>query len=294
MLELRGIFPALATPRHEDESLDLDGLRVLVRHLLEAGVHGIFAAGTTGEGFALSLQEREQVVGAVVDEVGDRAPVIAGAGGDSTATVIQQCAVAAGAGANAICAVTPSFIHPSQEEEHQHYRNIAGASPVPVLVYHHPRVTHNPLEPETILRIAALDNVAGMKESSGDLNLALGILADAPETFAFFGGHDSLILSVLEFGARGAIAATANIAPRLLVELYEAFCDGDLPGARRAQRQVARLRQCFALGSPPVVTKEALRLLGLPAGPCASPMGRLGPQAWAELVKLLREVGLLA
>ena len=292
-MELKGIFPALATPRHEDESLDTEALRALVRHVLNSGVHGIFAAGTTGEGYALSLSEREEVVGTVVDEVGKSAPVIAGAGGDSTRQAIEQCRVAASAAADAVCVVTPSFIHPSQEEECRHYRAIAEASPLPILIYHHPRVTHNPLDADTILRIAALDNVVGMKESSGDLSLGLNVLAGAPDDFALFGGHDSLILSLLEFGAKGAIAATANIAPRLLADVYESFRAGDREAARRAQNKVAHLRNCFTLGMPAVVVKEALGLLGLPAGPCASPVAPLSDAARDELAELLREVGLL-
>lgn len=291
-MELKGIFPALATPRHEDGAPDLEGVRRLARHVVDSGVHGVFGAGTTGEGFALSLEEREQVVGTIVDEVGEDVPVLGGAGGDCTRAVIEQCEACASAGADAVCVVTPSFIHPSQEEEYEHYRAIAQASRLPVLVYHHPRVTHSPLEADTIVRIAGLDNVIGMKESSGDLALGLSVLLRVPDDFAFFGGQDSLILGLLQFGASGAIAATGNIAPRVLASLYQAFCRGDLEEAQAAQRKIVRVRECLTLGPPPAAVKEALRLLGLPAGPCASPIARLGGEARERIAAILREVGL--
>ena len=287
-MKIHGIIPAMVTPFHADESLNEDALRQLVNHLIAGGVHGLFPTGSQGEFYALTPDEKQRVWEIVVDEAAGRTPVYAGTGAITTREVIALNKRAERAGIQAVSVLTPLFITPTQDELYHHYISIADATTLPVLLYNNPGRTGVHLSPGLVGRLAEHPNSIGGKDSSGDLSLTLEYfsLTDS-DSFAVLMGRDTLIYAGLLHGAAGAIAATANVAPALVVAIYEAFIAGDLDRALAAQNALAPLRQAFELGTFPGVIKHALALLGIPAGPARGPVGTLSPENYEKLRLIL-------
>ena len=285
---VHGIIPAMVTPFRPDESLDLDALRRLTRHLIEGGVHGLFPTGSQGEFYALTPGERQRIWETVVEETQGRIPVYAGTGAITTTEVIALNRIAERAGASAVSVITPYFISPTQEELYHHYMAIADATALPVILYSNPGRTGGlNLSAALVSRLAQHPNIVGIKDSSGDLSLTMAYLAATNEAFTVLLGRDTLILAGLIHGAKGSITATANAAPKLVVAIYEAFLQGNLEAALDAQRRLAPLRDAFSLGTFPVVVKEALGLIGIPVGPTRAPVGPLAEDQRAKLRAVL-------
>ncbi len=292
-LVVKGIIPAMVTPLDQDEKLDESGIREVINYLIDSGVHGIFVCGSQGESYALSEDERKRVVEIAVDEVNGRVPVYAGTGAVTTKATIELSRYAMDAGADAVTVVTPYFIRPSQDELYMHYKRVAESVDIPVMIYNNPGRTNVNLEAETVKRLAEIDNIVGIKDSSGDLTLTAQYIMECPDDFAVLAGRDSLILATLLYGGKGAVAATANVAPRLVVGIYENFIKGDLEKARELQFKLLPLRLAFSLGTFPVVVKEAMNLLGKPSGPAKGPVSYLPEEKRAKLKSLLEELDLL-
>jgi len=292
-LTVKGIIPAMVTPLDGNEEIDEAGIRELINYLVESGVHGIFVCGSQGESYALTEDEKRRVIEVTVDEVNGRVPVYAGTGAVTTKATIRLSRYAVDAGADAVTIVTPYFIRPSQDELYTHYRRIAESVDSPVLIYNNPGRTNVNLEAETVKKLAEIDNIVGIKDSSGDLTLTAQYIMECPSDFAVLAGRDSLILATLLYGGKGAVAATANVAPKLVVNIYESFIHGDLEKARELQFKLLPLRLAFSLGTFPVVVKEAMNLLGRPSGPAKSPVSSLPEEKKAKLKLLLEELGLI-
>jgi len=292
-LVVKGIIPAMVTPLDQDEKLDESGIREVINYLIDSGVHGIFVCGSQGESYALSEDERKRVVEIAVDEVNGRVPVYAGTGAVTTKATIELSRYAMDVGADAVTVVTPYFIRPSQDELYMHYKRVAESVDIPVMIYNNPGRTNVNLEAETVKRLAEIDNIVGIKDSSGDLTLTAQYIMECPDDFAVLAGRDSLILATLLYGGKGAVAATANVAPKLVVGIYENFIKGDLKKARELQFKLLPLRLAFSLGTFPVVVKEAMNLLGKPSGPAKSPVSSLPEEKRAKLKSLLKELDLL-
>lgn len=286
----KGIVPAMVTPFNKDESLNLDALRQLTRHLIAGGVHGLFAVGSQGEFWALDLVEKRKVIETVVAETAGRVPVYAGSGAPTTREAVRITQMAAAAGANAVSVITPYFISPSADELYDYYVAIAKASSVPVLLYNNPGRTGVNLSPDLVRRLSQVDNIVGIKDSSGDLTQTGEYIRRTGGDFAVLAGRDTMILSTLVYGGKGAIAATANVAPRLIVEIYDAFVAGDMKRALEAQYKLAPLRIAFEMGSFPVVIKDALEFIGIPAGPTRGPIRGISADKKASL----RDIALAA
>jgi 4-hydroxy-tetrahydrodipicolinate synthase len=285
-----GIIPALVTPLHEDETLNEAALRRLVRHLIEGGVHGLFVQGSQGEFWAFDPEEKRRILEAVVEEAGGSVPVYGGTAGVTTRETIALTRMAEQAGVDGVSIVTPFFVSPSQQELYEHYAAIAAATALPILLYNNPTRTGVNLAAETVARLAELENIVGVKDSSGNLSLTAAYVHATPESFAVLMGQDTLILAGLLYGCVGAVAATANVLPRLVVEIYERFQAGEVAGAKRAQERLATLRDAFGWGTFPVVIKEAANMLGLEAGPARRPVGPLSEDARGKLAQLLRDL----
>ncbi|MGQ9552892.1 MAG: 4-hydroxy-tetrahydrodipicolinate synthase [Anaerolineae bacterium] len=293
ILGVYGIIPAMVTPL-KDDHINGAALRQLVDYLIAGGVHGLFATGSQGEFYALNPDERRQVWEITLDQAAGRVPVYAGTGAVTTSEAAQLAVLAEKAGVDAISVLTPYFITPSQEELYQHYRAIAEATSLPLLLYGNKDRTGVPLNVDTVARLAEVPNIVGIKDSSGDMTLMAEYIRCAPPSFAVLAGRDTLIYGALCYGAKGAIAATANVAPALVARIYERFEAGDLAGAAEAQRQLAPLRLAFGLGSFPVVIKEALDMMGFQAGPARRPVGPLSESQRRQLREVLEDMGLLA
>ena len=290
-LNIHGIIPALVTPFDADEQINEAALRQLVNYLIDGGVHGLFPTGSQGEFFALTAAERARVWAIVVDETAGRVPVYAGTGAVTTREVIALNRRAEQAGVDAVSVITPYFINPTQEELYRHYIAIADATTLPVILYNNPGRTGGlALSVDLVARLAQHPNIVGIKDSGGDLSNAMALIRQTGDDFTVLMGRDTLIYAALLHGAQGAITATANVAPTLVVEIYEAFVTGDLERALAAQYRLAPLRHAFGLGTFPVVVKEALRLVGIDAGPARAPVGPPSPENVAQLKRVVTDL----
>ena len=291
--EPKGIIPAMVTPVTPQGKINVEALRKLTNYLIKGGVHGLFPIGSQGEFYALTFEEKKRVIEVVIEETGGRVPVYAGTGAVTTREAVALTQMAEAAGANAVSVITPYFIRPNESELFDFYGAIATSTRLPILLYNNPARTGVNLSTDFVVRASKIDNVVGIKDSSGDLTHTAEYIRRTDRTFSVLVGRDTLIYGTLCYGGKGAIAATANVAPRLLVEIYEAFQSGDLKRSLDAQFRLAPLRLAFDLGTFPVVIKEALNLIGIDAGVGIPPVGGISPKAKEDLREILDNMGLL-
>ena len=237
--------------------------------------------------------EKKRVIEVVVEETGGRVPIYAGTGAVTTREVIALTKMAEAAGVSAVSVLTPFFIRPNDEELFEHYKTIAKATRLPVLLYNNPQRTGVPISADFVVRASKIENIVGIKDSSGDLTLTSEYIRRTGEKFSVLAGRDTLIYGTLCYGGRGAIAATANVAPKVVVEIYEAFQAGDWKRSLEAQFRLAPLRLAFDLGTFPVVIKEALNLIGIDAGVGIPPVGGISSKAKEDLKEILKNMKLL-
>ena len=293
-MRIHGIIPPVATPMLDNEDLDLPRLRWFINHLIASGVHGIFVLGTNSEFYALDEREKQEVIATAVEEVRGRVPVFAGTGAESTREAMRLTKMAEREHADGVSVITPYFISPNQQEIYDHYRRIAESTTLPVLLYNNPATCGGlKIDVETVARLAEIPNIAGVKDSSGDLQNTNEYLRVVPSRFSVLLGRDTLIYPGLVCGAHGAIPATGNIAPRLLVNIYEQFQRGELSQAHASQLQLNPVRLTLTLGTAPGGVKAALNLLGLPIGPCRSPVAPLSAEKLEKMRVALTIAGLL-
>jgi len=284
----------MVTPFHANEQLNESALTALVNRLIGDGVHGVFVLGSQVEYYALDADEKRRAIEVTVAAAAGRVPVYAGTGANTTRDAIALTQMAEQAGADAVSVLTPVFITPSQDELFDHYRAIAASTRLPVLLYSNPGRTGIQISVELAIRLARLPNVVGIKDSSGDLSTTAAFIAATPSTFKVFAGRDTLVFATVLYGGAGAVAASGNVAARLLVRIYDACKAGNMELARTAQAELAPLRAAFSLGTFPAVIKEALLMTGLDAGPCRRPVGPLSDEARGRLRRVLGDLGLLA
>ncbi len=291
----KGVIPAMITPLTEDEKVNENALRKLVGFLIEGGSHALFPVGTTGEFYGLSPDEKRRIVEVTVDETAGRVPVYMGTGGITTKEVIGLNRIAEDCGVDAVSVLTPMFISVNQQELYEHYRVIASETKLPVLLYNNLPKTGITITPETAERLAEIENIVGIKDSSGDFTLTGEyIRRTRDKDFVVLAGRDTLIHACLCYGGAGSIAACANVAPRIVADIYDKYVGGDIQGSLGAQFRLAPLRLAFALGSFPTVIKESLELLGIEAGPCMSPVGKMTEAEKAKLKDVLSKMRLLS
>ncbi|GLU31860.1 4-hydroxy-tetrahydrodipicolinate synthase [Trinickia caryophylli] len=286
-VEFKGIIPALVTPMTAEEEVDERGLRVLVERLIEAGVHGLFVLGTNGEFIALSEEEKLRIARIAVDQARSRVPVIAGTGAYATRDVIALNRKMEDVGVGAVSVITPYFNGATQQELFAHYERIARATSLPVMLYTIPAKAGVTLAIETVRRLAEIPNIRGIKDSGGDFDRLVQLIGLRRDDFAVFTGTDSLILWTLMAGGDGAVAATTNAVPQVVMSIWNSFQAGDLAAARQAQESLRALRDAFSLGTMPVVLKAAAAMLGMPAGPARAPAQPLDANARERLAKAL-------
>jgi 4-hydroxy-tetrahydrodipicolinate synthase len=297
MLKIEGIIPAMVTPLDSYENLNEAALRGMVKRFVQAGVHGLFCLGTNGEFFSLSFEEKVRIAEIVVEEAGGKVPVYAGAGCASTAETVRLAKRLKEIGADALSVITPYFLSYTQQEMIYHFEQVADATSLPVVLYNIPARTTNALQPKTVAQLAEVPNIVGIKDSSGSFDTILQYIGQTPDSFSVLAGTDSLILSTLMAGGKGAIAATANVFPEMVVSIYELWKEGRFAEAQQAQSSLQDLRNAFQLGTLPSVLKAFLNQIGVPAGPSRRPVAPLSPQAESEMLVVLdkyRKQGLLS
>ncbi|MBI2803747.1 MAG: 4-hydroxy-tetrahydrodipicolinate synthase [Planctomycetes bacterium] len=293
-MKIEGIIPPVATPMKDNEDLDLPRLKWFLDHLITSGVHGIFVLGTNSEFYALDEREKQEVIATAVEHVRGRVPVYAGTGAETTREAVRLTKMAEKEGADGVSVITPYFVLPNQQEIFDHYRRIAEATKLPVVLYNNPATCGGvKIDVDTVARLAAIPNILGVKDSSGDLQNTIEYLRVVPDRFSVMMGRDTLIFSALVYGARGAVPATGNIAPKLLVEIYEKFVRGDQAGSQAAQRKLHPVRMALTLGTAPGGVKAALQVLGLSIGPSRAPVAQLPPDKLVKMKAALQAAGLL-
>ncbi|MFJ3055205.1 4-hydroxy-tetrahydrodipicolinate synthase [Herbaspirillum sp. NPDC087042] len=286
-LTFKGIVPALITPMTRDEEVDEAGLRTLVDRLIDAGVHGLFVLGTNGEFISLSEAEKLRVARIAVEQSAGRVPVIAGTGAYATREVIALNSKMQDQGVDGLSVITPYFNGATQPELFKHYDSIARATALPVMLYTIPAKTGVQLNVDTVRRLSEIPNIRGIKDSGSDFDRLLQLINLRRDDFAVFTGTDSMILWTLIAGGDGAVAATTNAVPSMVMSIWNNFQKGDIAAARQAQEALRPLRDAFALGTLPVVLKTAAGLLGMPAGPARSPVLPLDEAALERLKKAI-------
>jgi 4-hydroxy-tetrahydrodipicolinate synthase len=291
----KGIIPAVITPLTHDGKFNEKAMRKLINYLIDGGVHGLFVVGTTGEFYGLTPEEKRDIFNVTMDEAIGRVPVYAGTNGITTRETIMLTQIAEECKVDAVSVLTPMFVTPTQEQLIKHYKTVAENTGLPLLLYNNPPKTTVSLAPETVAKLAEVSNIVGIKDSSGDMTVTAEYirLTQHMDDFSVLMGRDTLIFGALCYGASGSIAACANVAPRLCVEIYEKFVSGDFKGSLKAQFSLAPLRIAFTLGTFPAVIKESLNLLGIEAGPCMEPAGPMTSDERVKLRKMLIDMGLL-
>lgn len=289
-MEIKGIIVPLLTPMHEDESVNEQELRNQVKRLIKAGVHGIFPLGTNGEGYILNKKEKEHVLSVVIEETGAVIPVFAGTGCISTKETIEQSLTAKSLGADALSIITPSFCMASQYEIYSHYKEVASAVDLPVILYNIPARTGNSITPETASRLSEIHNIIGIKDSSGNFNNMLQYIEMAKgKDFSVLSGNDSLILWNLLAGGNGGISGCANVYPAVIVSIYHAFLEENIEKAKEIQESISSFRNCFRFGNPNTIVKAAVELLGYPVGKCRKPFHHISDEGMQALRSVLKE-----
>jgi 4-hydroxy-tetrahydrodipicolinate synthase len=258
-----GTGTALVTPFRGDGSFDEATLRALIKRQIEAGIDFLVPCGTTGESPTLTHEEHLRVVRITVELAKGKVPVLAGAGGYNTAEVIAMAGELATLGADGILSVTPYYNKPTQEGLFQHYRAIAEAVSLPIILYSVPGRTGVNIEPATVKRLAQIENIIGIKEASGNVSQMAGILNAVPEDFIVLSGDDAITLPVMALGGRGVISVVSNEIPAEMTELTRLALAGDFAGARVIHRRYHPLMEVNFVESNPIPVKAAMAEMGL-------------------------------
>lgn len=290
-IELKGIISPILTPMHEDESINVEELRNQVDRMIENGVHGIFPFGTNGEGYILSAAEKQVVLEAVVDQAAGRVPIYAGTGAISTKETIEQSKMAQAAGADILSIITPSFAAASQEEIYTHYKTVAEAVDMPIVLYNIPARTGNSIAPATVARLSQIENIIGAKDSSGNFSNILGYIEAGKSKkngeFYTLSGNDQLIIWTLLAGGTGGIAGCANVYPKTMASIYDLFVEGRFEEAKTANESIQKFRDCFKYGNPNTVVKTATALHGHNVGKCRAPFNQIPEEGITAIKKVL-------
>jgi 4-hydroxy-tetrahydrodipicolinate synthase len=288
-----GSIVALVTPMLDNGDVDYPGLRRLIDWHVAEGTDCIVVVGTTGESPTVTVEEHCEIIRVAVEHAAGRLPIMAGAGGNSTQEAIELSRYAKKVGADCTLQVVPYYNKPSQEGLYQHFRAIAEAVDIPVVLYNVPGRTVADLQHDTVLRLAQIHNVIGIKEATGNIERAQWLIKQAPKDFSIYSGDDGTAVALMLLGGHGNVSVTANVAPRLMHELCRAALDGQ---ARRAAEIQLRLlpvhKQLFCEPSP-APTKWAMARMGLCGAALRLPMVALGATAQALVEQALRDAGLL-
>ena len=288
-----GSIVALVTPMLDNGDVDYPGLRRLIDWHITEGTDCIVVVGTTGESPTVTVEEHCEIIRVAVEHAAGRVPIMAGAGGNSTHEAIELSRYAKKVGADCTLQVVPYYNRPSQEGMYQHFRAIAEAVDIPVVLYNVPGRTVADLQHDTVLKLAQIDNVVGIKEATGSIERAAWLIKQAPKDFSIYSGDDGTAVALMLLGGRGNVSVTANVAPRLMHELCRAAIDGQ---ARRAAEIHLRLlplhRQLFCEPSP-APTKWAMARLGLCGAALRLPIVPLSSSGQTVVEQALRDAGLL-
>lgn len=288
-----GCGTALITPFSADGSLDEACLRRLVKRQIDAGINFLVPCGTTGESPTLNRREHLRVVEITVEEAKGRVPVLGGAGGYNTAEVIELARELQHLGADGILSVTPYYNKPTQEGLYQHFKAIATAVPLPMVVYSVQGRTSVNVEPATLKRLAEIENIVGVKEASGNIGQMASVVHQAPERFNVLSGDDAITIPLIALGGRGIVSVVSNEIPGEMTKLAQLAMAGDFAGARALQRAWLPLMDVNFVESNPIPVKTAMAMMGLCEPVWRLPMTPPSAQNRAKIESVLKQAGLL-
>jgi len=289
-----GCGTALVTPFRANGSLDETALRKLVRRQIEHGIDFLVPCGTTGESPTLTRDEHLRVIEITVKEAAGKTPVLAGAGGYNTHEVIELARECARVGANGILSVTPYYNKPTQEGLYQHYKTIAAAVPLPIVVYSVQGRTGVNVEPATLARLAEIENIAGVKEASGNIAQIADIATRVPQRFTILSGDDAITIPVISLGGRGIISVVSNQIPHVMTEIARFANEGEYARARELQKRYFALMQVNFVESNPIPVKYGMYRMGLLELNYRLPMVEPSAANKEKIDRVLESLGLLA
>ena len=293
MTIFRGAFVAIVTP-FTDGRVDEQALVDLIEFHIANGTHGIVPCGTTGESATMSHDEHHRVVELTVKTVNGRVPVVAGSGSNSTSEAIDLTKYAKQAGADAVLMVSPYYNKPSQEGLYHHYKTVAETVDIPIILYNVPSRTSSNILPETVARLAQIDNIVGIKEATGDLNQVSDVIRLCPDGFAIMSGDDFTSMPTVLLGGTGVISVTSNVVPKDMAQMMDAALAGDLATARSLHYKLFPLMQAMFYDTNPVPAKKSLELMGkIKSGTPRLPLCPMNDETLVRLKAALADYGLI-
>jgi len=291
---IQGSIPALITPMLEDGKVDYPTLRKLIDWHVAEGTDGLVIVGTSGESPTVTVDEHREILRVSVEQAAKRIPIIAGCGANSTAEAISLAKYAESIGADAQLQVVPYYNKPTQEGLYQHFKAIAEATPkLPVILYNVPGRTVADLQHDTVLRLAQVPGIIGIKEATSNIERAQWLIRDVPKAFAVFSGDDATAVALMLCGGAGNISVTANVAPRLMHELCMAAIRGDIQEAMRIQFQLMPMHKNLFVEANPIPVKWAMNRMGLCGPALRLPMTELSKSQHPVVEAALKASGLI-
>jgi len=293
--DIKGVIPPIITPVDKNENVDEKGLERVIDYVLDGGVHGIFVMGSNGEFYAFDFENKKKAVEITVKHVNGKVPVYAGASAITTKECIKLTKMAEDVGADAVTVLTPMFIKPNEKELYDHFKAIAESTKLPILLYNNPGRTTNNISASLLEKLSKIDNIVGVKNTSLDFTQTIEYLRVTKNNpnFKVFCGTDYYIYATLAYGGVGCVAGTTNVAPKLVVDIYEKYMSGDYAGAMEAQYKLIPLRNAYDYATFPVVMKDCLNLIGISVGSPVKPVEHCSLQKLEEIKKILKDLNLL-
>ncbi len=290
---IKGSLVAIVTPMHEDGSLDLAAFRALIDFHVAEGTDAIVVVGTTGESPTVDVEEHGLLITEAIRHAAKRVPIIAGTGANSTKEAIELAAFAKKAGADASLSVVPYYNKPTQEGLYQHFKAIAEAVDMPHILYNVPGRTGADMSNDTVLRLAQIKNIVGIKDATGDIARGSDLLQRAPKDFAVYSGDDATTLALILLGAVGTISVTANVAPRLMHEMCMAGLNGDVSRAREINFRLLGLHRNLFVEANPIPVKWAVARMGKMKNNLRLPLTPLSAGAQPVVEAAMRQAGVI-
>lgn len=293
--DVKGVIPPIVTPVDAEENVDKAGLQRVIDYVIDGGVHGVFILGSNGEFYAFDFENQKRAVEITVEHVNKRVPVYAGASAITTKECVKLANMAEKVGADAVTVLTPMFIKPNENEMYEHFKTIAKSTNLPILLYNNPAKTTNNISVSLLEKLSQIDNIVGIKNTSLDFSQTIEYIRVTKNnpSFRVLSGSDYTIFGTLAYGGSGCVAGTANVAPKLVVEIYEKYIAGDLEGALKAQYKLIPLRNTYNYGSFPVVMKDCMNLLGLQVGDPVRPIDHCSQERLDAIRKVLVDLELI-
>jgi 4-hydroxy-tetrahydrodipicolinate synthase len=296
-MNLKGTTVAMVTPFNKEDRVDEAGMRENINYLIDRGVDGLLAAGTTGESATITHDEQRKMIDILVDEVNGKVKAIAGAGSNSSKEALGLVKHAENAGADAALVITPYYNKPQQHGLYEHYKMLEQSTNIPIIVYNVPSRTGTDIDVETIVKVAKLDKIVAIKEANPDMDkisaTIKGLQDQDVENFMVISGNDNLTLPMISMGAKGVISVVANVDPARMSQMVNAALEGDFVKAGKLHYELYNLMKVLFIESNPVPAKDALNMMGRPAGHVRMPLAPLKDESTLKLKNVLKELNLV-